>query len=304
MDAGVLCSRAGRIDPSPELAERPMSDPSPRCACPFRNPVLLLAILLAVTTTGWVVTALNRERPAAPAAHEPPRVEPVFVLVPLFGSPAAEPQPAVEMVAVPVAAKDLPVGTVIRKAALSQFVARKMIPKDSLPPQYVTDEAELADKRLTRAVLKNETFAPSALSKDTRIYLPDGMDLMSLSFSEPPAAGFVVPGSRVDIITTMKRGNRVEAFKLLDDVLVLAVDSHLPYPPDWSCVLSFAVDEQMAMLVALAKQAGCKMEVLLRAPGKPATTTADEYKKRAKLLQEWLDTGKAPVAPAPRAKGE
>ena len=51
-----------------------MSDSSPRCACPFRNPVLLLAILLAVTTTGWVVTALNRERPAHPAARlvEPP----------------------------------------------------------------------------------------------------------------------------------------------------------------------------------------------------------------------------------------
>jgi len=278
-----------------------VADHSTATAC-RASLVLLLTILLAVATTGWVVTALKRDRPASPPAQEPPRAEAVFVFVPLFGPSATESQPTPEMVTVPVAAKDLPVGTVLRKPELSQFVVWKSLPRDTLPPHYVADEAELAGRMLTRAVLEHEAFPPTSLGKETRIYLPDGMDILSLPFPEVPVAGFVAPGSRVDIIATHKRGNQVEAFPLLDDVLVLAVSSHLPYPPDGMCSVSFAVDQQMALLVAQARRSGCEMEVLLRAPSSRPKTTSEDYKKRAKRLAELADANRPATAPAPREK--
>jgi Flp pilus assembly protein CpaB len=385
-------------------------------------------ILLAVTSTGWIVTALNRDRPAAPVSSS--------------GSQSPDGRPAAEMVEILVATKDLPVGTVIPGAEFPNLAVRKPVPRDGLPPDFVTDEADLVEKRLKRPVLKGEAFsrvalvrsprlvplgdldimslrvssegagfvgpgsrvdiiasvrrgeraeafplledvlvaavdtmfdsrqvgqlshtvsfavdqerallltlakqrgcrlelllrapgkptkmtgeeykkrrmfleelaenkpevAPAPRPKRAAVYLPDGLDLVSLPFpaGSPPAAGFVAPGSRVDILV-VRPENQSDAFQLLDGVLVISLDSHLMYPPDRTRILSFAVDEQHALLLALAKRAGCTTEVQFRSPDNPPTTTGDDYKKRAKFFQAWLDAGKVPVAPAPRAKGE
>jgi Flp pilus assembly protein CpaB len=254
-----------------------MSDTSPatpRCACPFRNPIMLLMILLAVATTGC-----RRQAPA--------------------------PEP-VETVEVLVAAKDLPVGTMILKHELSHFVARKTVPKDSLPPQFITDEADLVGQRLKRPVLKDQTFSPDVLSKGNLLIHPGGPDIVTLPISLGNGTGFVVPGSRVDILAGCRRGEKLEVFVLLEDMHVLAVATE-PHNfdrcgPDCP-TLSFAANQEQALLLTLAKQRGCVLEVLLRAPGKPTTMTGEDYKQRRRFLEELLDEGKTPVAPAPLVQG-
>ena len=64
-----------------------------------------------------------------------------------------------------VAAKDLPVGTLLSKDELKTAVKTKKVPKDGLPPAFVTDLNDLTDKRLSRAVRMEETFNPADLSK-------------------------------------------------------------------------------------------------------------------------------------------
>jgi Flp pilus assembly protein CpaB len=267
---------------------------------------MLLMILLAVTTTGWVVTALNRDRPAATAAPEPPRAaEPVFVFVPLFGTPATESCDAVDLIAVPVAARDLPVGTMITKDELSKSVNWKRVRSDSLPPHYVADEADLVGQRLTRPVLKDETFAPGALTKRQTLLLPEDLDVFSLPISAAAGAGgFVGPGSRVDVLAGLRRGEKLEVFPLLENVLVVAVETRVvpenPRDEQPDCTVSFALDQEQALLLTLARQRECRLELLLRHPGKPAPTRED-YKKRRQLLEEPADP-KPEVAPAPRPK--
>src|SRR5262245_7560590 len=184
-------------------------------------------------------------------------------LVAAFLTTQINAKPKVELVEVIVAAKDLPVGTMLNRADLAKLVNKKKVPKDSLPPQFVADEAELIDKRLTRAVLKDEVFNPGALTKGGVVTLPEGMDMISLQMSAQNAAGgFVGPGSKVDVLAGMRLDNTLETFPLLVDMLVLAVNQHTDYTqkgvfPDTSMV-SLAVTQEQALLLTLAKQRGCQ----------------------------------------------
>jgi Flp pilus assembly protein CpaB len=281
-----------------------VSDSPAGCASCRQNIAIgVLAVLLAVTTTGWIVTAA-RDRPAAPESAAPPQTgETEFRFV---GNPPRE------MVEVVVAAKDLPVGTVLARADLAKFVNKKMIPREALPPAFVVDESELIDKRLTRAVFKDETFNPAAVTKGGVLVLPEGMDMISLRL--PPssmAGGFVGPGSKVDVLATLKDGKKVVAFPLLIDMLVLAVDSDLVYHTDGSpnnSTVSLAVTQEQALLLTLAKQRGCHLELLLRSsrhgPGDPNYDLATVRKFLIKLPLTPESEPTPEVAPAPRVKGE
>jgi Flp pilus assembly protein CpaB len=131
--------------------------------------------------------------------------------------------------------------------------------------------------------------------------LPEGLDIMTLPVPEGggAVAGFVTPGSRVDVIATLARGGKVEAFPLVDDVMVIAVDTVLVRQPEEKMkhTLTLAVDRDQALLLVLAQERGCRLDMLLRAPGKPATTTKDDYKERLQFVQ-----GLPEVAPPPRVK--
>src|SRR5262245_51537920 len=232
---------------------KPVAQPAP---CPLRQKiaVCVLSILLAVTTIGWIVTA-TRDRTAPPAAAPQHPGETEFRFV---GNPPTE------MVEVLVAAKDLPVGTVITKEDIAKFVERKRVPKDSLPPAFVVNEEDLVGKRLNRAILKHETFNPAALVKGGVITLPEGYDLISLPVSSQ-TAGFVGPGSKVDVLASVREGKKIHVFPLLVDMLVLAVDSQLILnlkDNSSPTVISLAVTEKQALLLALAKQRGCHLEIL------------------------------------------
>lgn len=213
-------------------------------------------------------------------------------LVAAFLTTQINAKPKVEKISVWVAKKDLPVGTILSKAEILKLAERKEVAKDSLPPAFVTDEAELLDKRLTRSVLKDETFNPGALTRGGVVTLPEGFDLVTLPLNAGSAvAGFVTPGCKVDVLATMRLSNQLKAFPLLVDMLILAVDNNVDnvktkdgtYPNLNS--VSFAATQEQALLLALAKQRGCHLELTLRHPNKPIDKDYD-IKKVIAMIQD------------------
>jgi Flp pilus assembly protein CpaB len=212
-------------------------------------------------------------------------------LVAAFLTTQINAKPKVETVEVLVAAKDLPVGTTLTQAELDKFVETKPMAKDLLPPQFATTKEELVGKRLSRPILKGETFSSGSLVKGPVITLPQGKDLYSLGMSARDAAGgFVGPGSKVDVIGSLQLTNKLETFPLLVDMHVVAVnqavayDGNKPHFADMSMV-SLAVDQEEALLLSLAEKRGCTMKLLLRHEGKPKDASYD-IKKIRKLLED------------------
>jgi pilus assembly protein CpaB len=198
----------------------------------------------------------------------------------------------IEQVDVVVADKDLAVGTMLTREELTKSVKTKKMPKDALPPAYVSSTEELVDKRLARPVRAGETFNPQDLTKGGVITLPEGMNMISLQVSvDRAAAGFVGPGSRVNVLATCRLGNKIHAFPLLVNMLVVAVDTHVAYTKDGTFpsmnTVSFAVTEKQALLLSLAKTRGCSLELMLRHPSKTSEDDKEyDLDKVVKLLQD------------------
>ncbi|MCI0699477.1 MAG: Flp pilus assembly protein CpaB [Planctomycetia bacterium] len=247
-----------------------MSDPftgSACCAVIRRNAaVALLFILLAVATTGWAITA-TRDRPAASKPEQVRQPEPVYVpmVVPVNFSPTDP----FEMVEVVVAARDLPVGTMLTRDELHRAVRMKKLPKHSLPPAFVVNPEELVDKRLTRHMRSEEAFHPQDLTTGNPLALPAGYDMMSLQVSVGGTAGFVGPGSWVDILATARFNHKLIAFPVLINVLVVAVDT---WDAGMKCshpgltTVSFAVTQKQALVLSAAKSRDCHLVLLFRNP--------------------------------------
>ncbi|HEY1192332.1 MAG TPA: Flp pilus assembly protein CpaB [Gemmata sp.] len=183
----------------------------------------------------------------------------------------------VDQMEVVVAAKDLPVGTMLTKDDLKSSVKIARRPKDGLPPTVVLNPEELVDKRLSRPIRVEEVINSQDLSKGGVITLPDGHDMVSVPLgASQAAAGFVGPGSRVDVLATLRLGNKLEAFPLLVNMLVVAVGTETAYSkngtfPNLNSV-SFAVKGKEALLLSLARSRGCTIELLLRNANKSAET--------------------------------
>lgn len=218
---------------------------------------------------GFAITLAGCNRPAAPAADQRQNIEPA----------TSTPTPP-EMVEVWVAARDLPVGTVISRSDLETLAVKKKIQKNALPPAYVSSEEELFDKRLMRGVNQDASFDPAALGKNVALTLPPGLDLVAISLpAESLAATTVIPGTKVDVIASMKVGANTHDFALLVDVLVVAVDTYLTGPATQLSV-SVAATQEQALLLALARQRECKLDLARRDPKEPTKSPYDIRKVR------------------------
>lgn len=188
--------------------------------------------------------------------------------------------PAVETVEVPVANKELPMGTWLKKSDLKQYVVYKRYPKDSLPAAFAASEEELADKRVSRLVRPGEPFNPADLTTTVSIQPPAGTNLYTIGISATnAAAGFCVPGSKVDVVaavTMNSMGGRGVLFPLLTDMLVLAVDTQATTPNGAPAIanlsmVSLACTNEQTLLLAAAKKRGAELNLVLRHPEKPAS---------------------------------
>lgn len=206
----------------------------------------------------------------------------------------------VDQVDVVVAAKDLPVGTTISREDLDKLVKTKKMPKDGLPPAYIVDRELLVDKRLSRPVRAEETFNPQDLLKGGAITLPPGYNMFTLPVSVgQAAAGFVGPGSRVDVLATVRLNNDLTAFPLLLNMLVVAVDTKTTYEangvfPTLSMV-SFAVKGKEPLLLELARSRGATISLLLRHPEANSTDNNDNRIDEILKLLSDSKTGKAAI---------
>jgi Flp pilus assembly protein CpaB len=88
--------------------------------------------------------------------------------------------------------------------------------------------------------------------------------------AESVAGGFVLPGSRVDIVSTVQRGSEPVSQTIMQDVLVLAVDANFIKDPEIrnqvGTTVTLAVNPEDAQKLALAGSLG-ELRLTLRALG-------------------------------------
>lgn len=208
-------------------------------------------------------------------------------------------QPVTTRVA--VAARDLPGGSVLRETDV------KMIewPAGSPPPGYIAQSNALLGQGLVHPVRANEPFLSTKLANSgvsgLAGMIPAGMRAVSVKVDEVIAvAGFVMPGTRVDILVTMPPvGNQPGAAKLvLQNLKVLAsgqsfTPSEESRPQDAS-VITLLVTPDEAEVLTLASTEG-RIQLALR-------NTLDETLALTSGAVATTLEGRAPLPPpsAPR----
>ncbi len=208
-------------------------------------------------------------------------------------------KPKIDEVEVIVAVKDLPTGTRITKEMVEKVAVPKRVVKSALPQQYVVDRAEMVGKQLARAIRQGEVFNPLDLTQGPTTIFLEGKDIVSLSMvASKAAAGAVVPGSKVDVLAGLMLGKKTRSFPLLVDMHVLAVNGEPdqtknPQFPNMSTV-SFAVNQEEALLLKLAEKRGCDLSLLLRNPEKPIDTEYD-IKQVMAMLEDATHSVEAPI---------
>jgi len=181
-----------------------------------------------------------------------------------------------DSIEVPVAAKDLPVGTKMTKEDLKTFVTYKKVNKDSLPTEFASSEEQLADKRLVRTIRAGETFNPADLTTNAPINPPPGFNVMTFGLTpEKGVAGFAGPGSKVDVLATirLRKQEKAVVLPIAIDMLVLAIDANTQYSqqgafPNLSMV-SLAVTNRHAAILHAALSRGADIRLILRNGDKP-----------------------------------
>lgn len=177
---------------------------------------------------------------------------------------------AVEKVDVLVAAKDLTVGTSYTKEDLKNVLKRKSVAKDAVPSGIIEAEEELLEKRLSRTIRADEMINKADLSKGVFVSIPPGMAMVSLPINlQNSVHGFVLPGSKVDVIASVTLSNKVRVMPILVNMLVLAVDANVQTANGQGTfqsvsTVSFAVTGKQALLIQLARARHCEMTLVLR----------------------------------------
>ena len=203
-----------------------------------------------------------------------------------------------EMVEIPVAAIDLPVGTMLKKETMAQQVTFKKFSRDSLPPEFTGNPDELSEKRLVRTIRAGEAFNPKDLTTTMAISPPPGKSLYAIPADPISAAGgFALPGSHVDIlasITLRNQGNRntTRVIPLLTDMLVIAVDTRTDNAegadtgaPTLSRV-TLAADAKEMILLQKAMTRNAIMKLSLRGETEAVVWPEIAYEEKLAMLDD------------------
>ncbi len=209
--------------------------------------------------------------------------------------------------AVVVAAKDLAVGALITDGD----VRTVNLPTNDLPQNVLSDPKKVVGRGVISPMVKNEIVLASKLAAEKAgaglpSMIPPNMRAVSVQVNDVIAvAGFVVPGTRVDVLLTgspkVAGGNSdVMTTTVLENVEVLAagqkIEPNAEGKPDKVPVITLLVSPEDAQKLTLASQEG-KIQLALRNP-------LDEQKGEVKPVENAaLYRGGAP-APAAPAKAE
>ena len=182
---------------------------------------------------------------------------------------AARPEPKGDRVA--VAARDLPAGSVLSSADV-RLVAW---PADALPAGYARTVAEVVGRGVVAPLRTNEPLMAGKLARKDAggglpILIPEGMRAVSVRVDEViGVAGFVTPGTRVDVLATLPAGqDRTAGTRLvLQNVQVLAAGQSIARDnegkPQAAAVITLLVLPDQAEILALSSAEG-RIQLALR----------------------------------------
>jgi pilus assembly protein CpaB len=177
------------------------------------------------------------------------------------------------------------VKVLVTKAKIRQFdllkepqkvFEEKDVPESSAHKKAIHSFDELKDKRVTRPLSEETTITSEDLvTKDLNLLANDLVPgSRAVAFRVSPeclAGGFVLPGSRVDILHTMRQGDKQGTRTIMQHMLVLAVDQQNSRGDDAKQTMvgntvTMAVRPREAELLTLASQTG-ELRLVLRPLG-------------------------------------
>lgn len=194
------------------------------------------------------------------------------------------------LVRVAVAAHDIEIGSKLtaRDAVLAEF------PQSSVPSGAFQNLKDVAGRGAILPIAKGDFLLPNKLAGENAgaglpSMIPTGMRAVSVRVNDVVSvAGFVQPGTRVDVLATGNTGssNERQTMTVLENVAVIAVGKNLDRnaPPDAAPapVITLLVSPDDAQRLALASQEG-RIQLSLRNPldtrkgGIGATRTSSLY---------------------------
>jgi pilus assembly protein CpaB len=204
-----------------------------------------------------------------------------------------------EKVTVLVARKNLTMGTYIKDP--EQLFEEKQFTKGEEPKKAIRNFEELKDKRLNKPLSAEQFVSPDDVQTKDQDGLSSVMTKGKRAFAikvdaASSVGGFVLPHSRVDIVSVVQRNeNETYSKIILQDILVLAVDQGKDRPDDKQAVIAntvtVQVTPQQAEVLTLAQRLGT-LNLLLRAYGdEEKVTTAGTRPKE--ITQAGNDKGES-----------
>jgi pilus assembly protein CpaB len=177
-----------------------------------------------------------------------------------------------DLVQVAAAARDLPVGHLVGAEDI------RMIgwPAQAVPEGFSRSPAEVAGRGLLTAMAANEPFLPSKLASaeaggGLSILIPEGKRAMAVRVDDVVGvAGFVVPGTRVDVVVTLNEGtqnNQPVTQLVLQNIQVMASGQSIQRDargePQTTTVVTLLVDPEQGEMLGLSATNG-RIQLALR----------------------------------------
>lgn len=193
-----------------------------------------------------------------------------------------------------------------------KFFEIKQYPQDLAPKKSLGDFAEVKDQRFKNFIEEGKAVGQDDLVNKDQSGLAEklmpGQRATAIKVNqETLVAGFIHPGSRVDVICTL-RGTDQSSKLILQNMLVMAVDQADVRNSEQKTILgqtvTLATSQEEAMRLALAGSLG-ELRLTLRTPGD--TDLINTLSVRASDLDKPIRAGKIedPVDPSPSsAKGK
>ena len=185
-----------------------------------------------------------------------------------------------EKVTVLVAKQNIAMGTMIEDPA--KLFEEKLFTKGEEPRKAVREFEQLKDHRLNKPLSAEQFVTPDDLTDRGQDSLSGlmrkGMRAVGLKVNvDDIAGGFVLPQTRVDIVSVVKRGEHQFSKIILQNVLVLAVDTLSQRPDDKQAIVSNTVTVEVtpaeAERLALATELG-RIRLILRPWGDEEKVTS------------------------------
>ena len=191
-------------------------------------------------------------------------------------------QPAENLVPIVVAKKKIQAYTAIKKP--EDLFEVQQVPESTMTAKAVKSLEELQGKRLNKPLNEGSTVRVDDLQRkeDMIIDVPVGQRAVAIRVNaESATGGFVLPGARVDILSTMNRGNEPTSMIILQNMLILAVDTKVVRDDGENSMIgstvTLAATPEECQRLALAQQQG-ELRLTLRSPDDKLAVTVGASK--------------------------